>query len=349
MEFIILIIAIKNEIYIPYIVIIMASAVSIHAGSMYANFAGSLISDSSEENKAICPLTLANPAEVTKYFEWITIPSEKGKAHSFVIYGESGFANYFNMSLINNNIEDTILADDRIIDARVADDRIIGARFENKVVADPLRIYPNIYFMKTRLERLMSVSDRYNNLNNDDITPEFKSKILRNYIDNWASEPDQKYTNNDLGIIISLYDMYKFGLIYDGLNSLSGKDELFSRNPIKKSWLIRNSSMSNDSDNCSVFTIQFTYMRNITNTLCAFNIRCVSIHGIGIYILTKSIYDDIEAVNISDDIIKTANNIKILTAINWKPPQYACIIDLLLDLSNKDYINLNQFVIPRLP
>jgi hypothetical protein len=119
--------------------------------------------------------------------------------------------------------------------------------------------------------------------------------------------------------------------------------EVQRRNFVNGAWLLRNSSLSNIKGDSTVFSMSFAYISDILKTK---NIRFINLHNIGIYLLTDVPGGAIRRNNVPDEIIQTADRMKILTAIQWQPPVYANITDLLIDFNHRGYIKLSEMILP---
>jgi hypothetical protein len=201
-------------------------------------------------------------------------------------------------------------------------------------IPDPLRNYDNLKFMERRLIRLMRLKKTYNY---SVITDEFKRDKLAECLIRWNENIS---TDREVTICISLVDFIKNNLLYS-LNIDTGAAELAQRNNAVGAWLLRNSSAVNELGEFSIFTLQYTdhVMRNILN------IRFLDLHGVGIYPLTST-DEKLKKFKISSETLKNGSKKDILIALDYMPPMYACIIDMLEHVHEIGLIKLGMFVRP---
>jgi len=266
------------------------------------------------EKKDSCPIGLVEVKELDNYFKWIFIPRVGADA---TLYSLDDFKAYF--------------------DSENA--------FHFGHVRDPMRIYSNLSFMETRMNRLLKVSDDLRKLSASQINDDLRKEVLHGLLTK-VFGLDGFEVKSDSDLIKSLERLYQLSVIV-GINTFATAGfvhDLTAENvgntlqglPVG-SFLIRTSSKSSTTGmgECSVFTISYV---NASDDY--FNIRFLDIHGVGIYTLTPGHANSLRRVSVFSEFLESGNMIEILKQLNWKAPHYACVLDCLTDLNMQGLIKL---------
>lgn len=265
----------------------------------YGNMLNSLTTK--DENKqAACILSLSNPTETKEYFQWIVVPTGRATYQTYVLQ-------YF---------KDYV------------------SRYIDKI-PDPMKIYPDLRFMITRMNRLLSLSPDVSNLSTTSITQEFKEDIANSF---FGLYNNQKNINNlsDLTILINIQLLEQLGLLYTKFVTSDEANQYLIKNKAQpKNYLIRTSTQGNKdgSGDCTVFAI--SYINNIGKV---YHVRYMDVHGVGIYGIDAELNEKIKLV------LKNSNIHEFLTFVNYRPADFACIADCLLFHDNLGHINIKHFV-----
>ncbi len=284
------------------------SAVPERVPEFYGKLSTALASTTPEEKQAVCLLTLTTPTENDKFFDWISVPNEGKTPNVYIISGEGGFGKYF--------------------------DRFAG------VVPDPMKIYSNLLFMSKRLNRMRSVCDTVKQTKTIEIDTKFRNEILGRCYSKWINKLPIDPITIDYAVTVSIMDMERTGILYNGMKSGDAYFELKAHRNEPGAFLLRNSSMSNTKGDSTVFTI--TCIREDSSF---YSVRLIDLHGIGIYVTTAVCDGKVEIFRVAEPVVRSAERKQILAAVNYKPPNYACIIDLLIDFDKRGYIKLDKIVV----
>ncbi len=265
-----------------------------------------------DEKRAVCTLSLADPSEVKGYFEWITIPSGRGAHHKYAV--------------------DTYAA-------YVAQELMRG------VIKDPLKIFADLRFMSTRMNRLMSMPSALKQMPVGDVTQDFKKRVAKAFF----RLPQDAYalpynTAKDLGLLVSITTLDELKLLHTSFQTPQDAiDCLRAKTATPKSYLLRTSTKGDASGagDCTVFTISF-----VTATNTVFHIRLVDMHGVGIYVATDDPDKRLRCANLNyGQLLQKSDMREILVKINYESPPYACIVDCLIDLERLGYISIEKIVV----
>lgn len=241
--------------------------------------------------------TLINPSPEDNYFDWIYVPVNKESYNTYLV-----------------------------------DELYKYAEINNDNIPDPHRGYPNINFMKTRINRYYNMSAEAKNVKIKDVTDSYCLTVLNNILDfyknNNNNENDNNKNMNDLGVLVNMRSFIDNNMIFD--LDVNRAAAIVDKKPTG-SFMIRSSSCSNLCEEFTVFTITHSYYETGKHVN---NLRCLIIHGVGVYFVgdrDKSYFDGLTKK-------------KFLQDINYAPADYACIMDIIIQLHKCNRLDINKLI-----
>jgi hypothetical protein len=205
----------------------------------------SMINDDIKNDAISDTFTLINPTENDKYFEWIHIPIDEDKYHTYKV---DELCKYM-------------------------------SSYEN--IPDPYRCYEKINFMKTRLNRYKEILDSGENITIKEVTDDLRTCVLKSILKSFYDNERITKTFN-LAVIINIKTLFYNNMV---LNiDIDSAYNLLLKKPVG-SFIIRNSSCSSLIGDFSIFSMSYkTKLVNNGNITCSIkNRRFINIHGVGLY------------------------------------------------------------------
>lgn len=259
----------------------------------------------SDETTITCAISLETPYDLKQYFSWIAIPS--GNRLLPKIYSVKGLKTYLEVSNANGS-------------------------------PDPNRILQSLKHMTTRVNRYLELPESIQNIPATEMNSEFKMNSLRKLIDIWINGKRDDYLEK-LSVVFSIGLWFDLEYIHR-IDQSQSEEKLIKLGRQPKTFIIRKSSVSSEDNegDCTVFTISHVLTDgNIYDT------RIVDVHGVGLYCVTRTYNKKIVSYN--PGLSLGTNNMRIiLSALNHRPPTFACFTDLLISFAENDYIDLSKIV-----
>jgi hypothetical protein len=275
----------------------------------YMALANTLVIESKEPLSTIkCPLSHLEPSDSSYYLDWVYVQLLNGIK---VPYSVDSLFEY-------------------IKDKCQVDDPLRSLKYLNHMV----RRVRHIASLPSEIRQDIRVNDE-----------KFLLNVLADIYQGWKM---RNYNLENLSIIDETYNEYNYGImlnisLWEKLKLLHvnvGADDVNRYLTEDKSFLLRKSSISevvSENSPLTVFTLSHMYRKKI------YNIRFYQLHGVGIYALTRGCFGIIESYDVPDDVL--ASDFKrVIEYINYSPPNYVSVLDMLLKLSDEGYIDLSKIV-----
>jgi hypothetical protein len=215
-------------------------------------------------------------------------------------------------------------------------------------VPDPLRNFDRLDFMSTRINALNKLPENIKLLLNSDLTVAKKKTLCYDMVTGWQSgDPN---CLRDYHPFLGLSSFIENNIVFVAITQHEAAQILISNGRIPKSFLIRESSktIGDGRGHATVFT--FTYVSNtaINDVYDIYNCRCLSVHGVGVYLLNSNIGYTFETNISTMDCMKTLTITAILadcTRYNRKvAPAFASISEMLLKHHTSGLIDLSNII-----
>jgi hypothetical protein len=259
-----------------------------------------------EKSPIISPISLATVKDTDRYLDWIYVQATNGISQPYLV---DDLYIYFNNST-------------------------------NYKVRDPKNGLPNIAHMRTRINHIMGLPEFVRSTKANVISDKFLTDILTSIISEWRRYGSSQYDSYGILLNLSIWNMCK--LIHN-IDAKSAYEML--KDASDGSFLIRSSSLSIDNNNsCStIFSMSYKLFKENMITNNFMHVRFLLVHGVGIYLLTGISPGNYNGV-VSDKNYSLDNFPKLMEELNYAPPSYVSLIDLLTDMQDKKMIDLSKII-----